>query len=268
MTRIQSGGLLPLDPELERTCHQLWRQKRARLATEERIDGHLSSDSEEEYEMEGEHNPHQGNPLQVPPVNQILGNNPIPQVDGVHHHPLPSGPTLEYYYTPRVADIRLVILYPPIPANNFEIKPCWIQLITSPVQFHGLKDEEARVHLSRFLQLTNGFKLNGVPDDAIRLHLFPHSLAGHAKRSWRPSPHCPSLLGTIWPTSSCTGTIRHRRLQRFSGRSHTFARSRTSHFVMHGSGTWAFSGSVPIMASVMHSQWGTSTVLSLRKASG
>ncbi|CAL1401906.1 unnamed protein product [Linum trigynum] len=78
MTRSKSGGLLSLDPELERTCRQLRRQQRARLATEERIDGHLSSDSEDEYETDGERNPPQGIPLQVPPVNQILGNNPIP----------------------------------------------------------------------------------------------------------------------------------------------------------------------------------------------
>ncbi|CAL1411321.1 unnamed protein product [Linum trigynum] len=87
--------------------------------------------------MEGEHNPPPGNSLQVPPVNQLLGNNPIPQADGVHHHRPRPGPTLEYYYTPRIADIRPVILYSPIPANNFEIKPCWIQLITSSIQFHG-----------------------------------------------------------------------------------------------------------------------------------
>ncbi|CAL1378506.1 unnamed protein product [Linum trigynum] len=195
MTRSQSGGLLPLNPKIERTCRQLRRQHRARLATEERIDGHLSSDSEEEYMMDGDYNQHQGNPQQAPPVNQVLGNNPIPQDHGVHHHPPPPSPTLEYYYTPRIADIRPVILYPPIPANNFEIKPCWIQLITSSIQFHGLKDEEARVHLSRFLQLTNGFKLNGVPDDAIHLHLFPHSLAGNAKR-WLETQ--PPLSITSW----------------------------------------------------------------------
>ncbi|CAL1394565.1 unnamed protein product [Linum trigynum] len=97
MTRSQTGGLLPLDPVLERTCRQLRRQQRARLAMKERIDGHLSSDSEDEYEMEGEHNPPQGIPLHVPPVNQILGNNPIPQVDGVQHQPPPPpGPTVEY----------------------------------------------------------------------------------------------------------------------------------------------------------------------------
>ncbi|CAL1387969.1 unnamed protein product [Linum trigynum] len=116
---------------------------------EERIDGHLSSDSEVEYEMKGEHNPHQGNPLQVPPVNQILGNNPIPQADGVHHHPPLPGPTLEYYYTPRVADIRPVILYPPIPVNNLEIKPCWIQLITSSVQFLLTASSARSLHLMK-----------------------------------------------------------------------------------------------------------------------
>ncbi|CAL1377221.1 unnamed protein product [Linum trigynum] len=80
-------------------------------------------------------------PLKVPLVNQILGNNIVPQEDGFQHQPPPPGPTMEYYYTPRVADIRPVIPYPPIPANNFEIRPCWIQLITSSIRFHGLKDE-------------------------------------------------------------------------------------------------------------------------------
>ncbi|CAL1385188.1 unnamed protein product [Linum trigynum] len=60
MTRSQSGGLLSLNPEIDRTCRQLRRQQRARLATEERIDGHLSSDSEEEHGMDGDYNQHQG----------------------------------------------------------------------------------------------------------------------------------------------------------------------------------------------------------------
>ncbi|CAL1379103.1 unnamed protein product [Linum trigynum] len=90
MTRSQSGGLLPLNPEIDSTCGQLRRQQRARLATEERIDGHVSSDSEEEHGMDGEYNQHQGNPQQAPPVNQVLGNNPIPQDHGVHHPPQPG----------------------------------------------------------------------------------------------------------------------------------------------------------------------------------
>ncbi|CAL1412047.1 unnamed protein product [Linum trigynum] len=88
MTRSQSGGLLALDPELERTYRKIRRQQRARLAKEEvHLDGHLSSHSEEEYEMGDEHNKGNlnmgrnqplGMPMSVPLVNQILGNNPVP----------------------------------------------------------------------------------------------------------------------------------------------------------------------------------------------
>ncbi|CAL1411271.1 unnamed protein product [Linum trigynum] len=147
MTRSQLGGLLPLDPELERTCCQLRREQRTRPAKEEvHVVDHLSSNSEEEYEMGNEHNMGNlnlgqnqilGMPVQVPPLNLILENNAVPQADGAQHPPPSPGPTMKYYYTPRVADFRPVILYPPIPANNFEIKPCWIQLITSSIQFHG-----------------------------------------------------------------------------------------------------------------------------------
>ncbi|CAL1411177.1 unnamed protein product [Linum trigynum] len=51
----------------------------------------------------------------------------------------------------------------------------------------------------------------------------------------------------IWPTSSCTGNIQHRRPQRSSGRSLTSAKIQTSHFVMHGSDNFEVSTSVITM---------------------
>ncbi|CAL1395636.1 unnamed protein product [Linum trigynum] len=85
MTRSQSGGLLPLDRELERTCRQSKKALQVRLATEEeQVDGRISSDSEQEDKMGDKHNkmnnlnlgqPHLGMPLQVHPLNQAPPNN-------------------------------------------------------------------------------------------------------------------------------------------------------------------------------------------------
>ncbi|XP_057790970.1 uncharacterized protein LOC131008086 [Salvia miltiorrhiza] len=43
--------------------------------------------------------------------------------------------------------------------------------------------EDPNAHLAQFLELYSTVKINGVPDDIIRLHLFPFSLRDKAK-SW------------------------------------------------------------------------------------
>ncbi|KAL2934047.1 Trigger factor [Bienertia sinuspersici] len=70
---------------------------------------------------------------------------------------------------------------PTTPANDFELKPALIQLV-SQNQFHGLSNECPQDHLRRFLDLCSTVKHNGVTQDYIRLSLFKFSLAGEAAR--------------------------------------------------------------------------------------
>ncbi|XP_052734938.1 uncharacterized protein LOC128197372 isoform X1 [Vigna angularis] len=61
-----------------------------------------------------------------------------------------------------------------------EVKPALIQLVKSN-QFNGLSHESPYEHLTTFNEICNTVKINGVPDEAIKLSLFPFSLGGNAK---------------------------------------------------------------------------------------
>nr|GEV39734.1 reverse transcriptase domain-containing protein [Tanacetum cinerariifolium] len=67
-----------------------------------------------------------------------------------------------------------------IQATNFGLKNDMIQQVQNSCQFHGLPGDDANKHLDNFLHVTQSIKVNGVTDDALRLHLFLHSLTHHA----------------------------------------------------------------------------------------
>ena len=56
-------------------------------------------------------------------------------------------------------------------------------MIQNSVQFHGLPNEDPNLHIDYFLKICDMFRVNDVPDDAIRLKLFPFSLKDMA-REW------------------------------------------------------------------------------------
>ncbi|XP_027905680.1 uncharacterized protein LOC114165219 [Vigna unguiculata] len=72
------------------------------------------------------------------------------------------------------------IARPTVNATNMEMKPALIHLVQSN-QFNGLANENPYTHLATFLEICNTVKIHQVPDEAIRLSLFPFSLAGNAK---------------------------------------------------------------------------------------
>ena len=88
--------------------------------------------------------------------------------------------TLGDYATPTSDGCSSSIVRPPIPANNFEIKPALLHLVQQD-QFGGSDLEDPNLHIASFLQLCDTIKMNGVPEDAIRLRLFPFSLRDRAK---------------------------------------------------------------------------------------
>nr|GEZ94083.1 reverse transcriptase domain-containing protein [Tanacetum cinerariifolium] len=67
-----------------------------------------------------------------------------------------------------------------IQAMNFGLNNDMIQQVQNSFQFYGLPGDDANKHLDKFLHVTQSIKVNGVTDDALRLYLFPHSLAHHA----------------------------------------------------------------------------------------
>ena len=69
---------------------------------------------------------------------------------------------------------------PLVQANSFKLKTSLIQFVQQN-QFAGLPSEDPNEHLSKFLEICDTIKINGVTDDAIRLRLFQFSLRDKAR---------------------------------------------------------------------------------------
>nr|GEX63866.1 reverse transcriptase domain-containing protein [Tanacetum cinerariifolium] len=74
------------------------------------------------------------------------------------------------------------IVIPEILAENFEIKINLLQLVQTK-KFHGFERDNPHTHISNFKRMTSTLKYRDVPNDAIKLMLFPYSLEG-AARIW------------------------------------------------------------------------------------
>ncbi|GKD97187.1 reverse transcriptase domain-containing protein [Tanacetum coccineum] len=69
------------------------------------------------------------------------------------------------------------IVVPPILAEHFELKHNLINMMTSD-QFFGLEKDNTHDHIRWFNKITSTIKYKDVPNHAIKLMLFPFSLAG------------------------------------------------------------------------------------------
>ncbi|CAA7021404.1 unnamed protein product [Microthlaspi erraticum] len=83
---------------------------------------------------------------------------------------------------------RQGIVPPPVQNHNFEIKLGMINLVQKKM-FHGLSCEGPIDHLDEFDRLCDLTKLNGVFENAIKLRLFPMSLADKAHQWEKSLPH-------------------------------------------------------------------------------
>ena len=101
---------------------------------------------------------------------------------------------LRDYTLPNESEAQTSITRPAINANNFEIKPSFIQM-DQQNQFGGNVMEDPNTHLTNIMDLYGTIKINGVNDDAIKLRLFPFSLCDKAK-VWLNS--YPPNIFTSW----------------------------------------------------------------------
>nr|GEY96949.1 reverse transcriptase domain-containing protein [Tanacetum cinerariifolium] len=84
------------------------------------------------------------------------------------------------------------IVIPKINADHFEIKMNLRQLVqVNPYQ--GFERENPHTHINNFKKITSTLKLRDVPNDVIKLMMFPYSLEGNA-RVWYDKEPPNSIL--------------------------------------------------------------------------
>jgi hypothetical protein len=64
---------------------------------------------------------------------------------------------------------------------NFELKPALINMVQQS-SFCSMGSKDANALLKHFLDICSTFTIRGVPQDAVRLHLFPFFILGKAKQ--------------------------------------------------------------------------------------
>nr|GEW28144.1 reverse transcriptase domain-containing protein [Tanacetum cinerariifolium] len=79
------------------------------------------------------------------------------------------------------------IVVPDILAENFEIRTGLLSLIQTN-QFHGFESNNPHDHIRSFNRITSTLKFRDVPNDALKLMLFPYSLEGAAKIWYEKEP--------------------------------------------------------------------------------
>ncbi|GJV25081.1 hypothetical protein Tco_1377776, partial [Tanacetum coccineum] len=72
------------------------------------------------------------------------------------------------------------IVIPEINADHFEIKTNLLQLVQA-IPFHGFERDNPHTHINNFKMITSTLRFRDVPNDVIKLMMFPYSLEGNAR---------------------------------------------------------------------------------------
>ena len=75
--------------------------------------------------------------------------------------------------------LEKAIVIPPIVADEYQIN---VELLDFIDPFFGSENDDPYSHISRFYLITDTFRINQVPDDVVKLILFPLTLKGAASR--------------------------------------------------------------------------------------
>nr|GEY56823.1 reverse transcriptase domain-containing protein [Tanacetum cinerariifolium] len=84
------------------------------------------------------------------------------------------------------------IVIPEINADHFEIKTNLLQLVQAN-PYHGFERENRHTHINNFKRITSTLKFKDVPNDVIKLMMFPYYLEGNA-RVWYDKEPSNSIM--------------------------------------------------------------------------
>nr|GEV15349.1 reverse transcriptase domain-containing protein [Tanacetum cinerariifolium] len=154
---------------------------------------------------------HPGNPCDIPSLNQMaqiyLGrriqklNEDInrrsnrrrvpnivePEIRTIEEIVSMANRTMEELLQAPTEGYGEAIVISEILAENFEIKTNFLQLVQAK-KFHGSERDNPHTHISNFKRMTATLKDMDVPNDAIKLVLFPYSLEGAARIWYEKEP--------------------------------------------------------------------------------
>ncbi|GJZ09998.1 hypothetical protein Tco_0544757 [Tanacetum coccineum] len=91
-----------------------------------------------------------------------------------------------------IVGIEDAIVVPAILADEFEPKTELLDFVSNN-SFFVLENDDPHSHIRRFYQITRTLRLNQVPDDVVKLILFPFSLKGAAE-SWLKNEPLNSII--------------------------------------------------------------------------
>ncbi|GKC77624.1 reverse transcriptase domain-containing protein [Tanacetum coccineum] len=88
-----------------------------------------------------------------------------------------------------IVSIENAIVVPPVLADEFELKPELLDFVSNN-PFFGLENDDPHSHIRIFYQITRTLRLNQVPDDVVKLILFPFSFKGASETWLENEPPC------------------------------------------------------------------------------
>ncbi|GJX62754.1 reverse transcriptase domain-containing protein [Tanacetum coccineum] len=95
--------------------------------------------------------------------------------------------TMEELLRATTKGYREAIVLPKINGDHFEIKTNLLQLVQAN-PFHGLENENPHAHINSFKRITSTLRFRNVPNDVIKIMMFPYSLKGAAKTWYETEP--------------------------------------------------------------------------------
>nr|GEX77944.1 reverse transcriptase domain-containing protein [Tanacetum cinerariifolium] len=106
--------------------------------------------------------------------------------------PMADNRTMEELLQVPIEGYEEAIVIPEINAGHFEIKTNLLQLVHAN-PYHGFERENPHTHINNFKRITSTLKFTDVPNDVIKLMMFPYSLEG-STRVWYDKEPPNSIL--------------------------------------------------------------------------